>query len=110
MRAFGALFHDRRGQGERGSLGGRFVVMLAGLVCFLFATTLRDVRLLPLPLPPIPAPPVPESVALRDAALDVTVVTEAEQPIAGASVRVFVMRDGRAYFAGDRDTNAAGRA
>jgi hypothetical protein len=84
--------------------------MLAGLVCFLFATTLRDVRLLSLPLPPIPAPPVPESITLRDAALDVTVVTEAEQPLAGASVRVFVMREGKAYFAGDRDTDAAGRA
>lgn len=95
---------------DRGSLGSRFVVVIAALVCFFFATTLRDVRLLPLTLASIPAPPVPASVAVRDAALDVTVVTEAEQPLAGASVRVFVMREAKAYFAGDRDTDAAGRA
>jgi len=94
----------------RGALLNRLVVIMAALVCFLFTTTLRDTRLLILPLPPIPAPPVPASVTLRDAALEVTVTTDADQPLAGASVRVFVMREGKAYFAGDRDTDAAGRA
>src|SRR5262249_34487867 len=94
----------------RGALLGRLVVVMAALVCFFFATTLRDTSLGWLPLPPIPAPPVPASVTLRDAALDVVVTAEDGQPLAGASVRVFAMREGKAYFAGDRDTDAAGRA
>jgi protocatechuate 3,4-dioxygenase beta subunit len=93
-----------------GSLAGRLIVVFAALVCFFFVTTLRDVLLLP-PLPAsIPAPPVPATVMDRDAGLDAIVVDEAGHPIAGASVRVFAMREGRAYYAGDRDTAADGRA
>jgi len=87
---------------------GRLVVALAALICFFFVTTLRDTALrLPLP-PPIPAPPVPEEISVRDAALDVLVVDEAERPVAGASVRVFTIRDKKAYFAGDRDSDPGG--
>lgn len=89
---------------------GSVIVWIAGLVCFFFATTLRDVRLHRLPPPPIPAPPIPLDVTERDAELSVTVVDEQDQPVPGASVRVFVMREGKAYFAGDRDAGADGRA
>src|SRR5689334_6462634 len=94
-------------QGQDARLG-RLVVLVAALVCFFFTTTLRDTPLWWLPLPPIPAPPVPASVTLRDASLEVTVTTEGDQPLAGASVRVFAIRDGKAYFAGDREADAAG--
>jgi hypothetical protein len=87
---------------------GRLIVGLAALICFFFVTTLRDVALhLPLPAP-IPAPPVPLEISERDAALEVQVVDEAERPVAGASVRVFTIRDKKAYFAGDRDSDAEG--
>ena len=88
----------------------RAVAVLAALVCFFFVITLRDVSLFRPLLPALPAPPVPASVVDRDAALGVTVVDEALQPLAGASVRVFVLREGKAYFAGDRNADAAGRA
>ena len=96
-------------ESERDSLGGRIIVVIAALICFFFATTLRDVRLPLLSLFPLPAPPVPTSIVQRDAALDVIVLSEGDQPLAGASVRVFAMHEGRAYFAGDRDSDAAGR-
>ena len=84
--------------------------MLAALVCFFFVVTLRDVSLFRALPPSIPAPMVPRSVPDRDASLSVTVVDEAERPAAGASVRVFAMRDGKAYFAGDRNADGSGRA
>ena len=88
----------------------RAVAVLAALVCFFFVVTLRDVSLFR-PLPPsIPAPLLPSSVPDRDASLGVTVVDEADHPIAGASVRVFAMHEGRAYFAGDRNADGGGRA
>jgi protocatechuate 3,4-dioxygenase beta subunit len=90
------------------SVLGRLIVALAALVCFVFVTTLRDVALhLPLP-PPIPAPPVPVEVTERDAILEVQVVDEADKPVVGASVRVFAIRDKKAYFAGDRNTGPSG--
>ncbi len=96
--------------GDEGSLASRLIVLLAALVCFFFVTTLRDVALgLPLPLS-IPAPPVPASVMERDAALDVEVVDDTGHAMPGASVRVFAMRENKAYFAGDHDTGEAGRA
>ncbi len=92
----------------RGSASGRAVAVLAALVCLFFIVTLRDVALFR-PLPPsIPAPLLPASVLDRDAALAVTVVDEASRPLTGASVRVFAMRDGKGYFAGDHNTDGAG--
>jgi len=94
---------------SRPSRAERLIVLVAALVCFFFATTLRDVALRPLPII-IPAPPIPAGVAVRDAGLEVIVVDEAEKPIVGASVRVFAMHEGKAYFAGDRSADETGRA
>ncbi|MFT3773617.1 MAG: carboxypeptidase regulatory-like domain-containing protein [Minicystis sp.] len=88
----------------------RVIAFLAAFVCFVFVVTLRDVYLFR-PLPPsIPAPLLPSTEGARDAELTVTVGDEAGKPLAGASVRVFAMRAGKAYFAGDRNTDASGRA
>jgi hypothetical protein len=96
--------------GAESSISGRLIVLLAALICFFFVTTLRDVALsLPL-LPAIPAPPVPASVTERDASLDVDVVDDGGRALEGASVRVFAMHEGKAYYAGDHDTGKDGRA
>jgi protocatechuate 3,4-dioxygenase beta subunit len=84
--------------------------LLGALVCFFFVVTLRDVSLFRALPPSIPAPMVPRSVPDRDASLSVTVVDEAGAPLSGASVRVFAMHEGKGYFAGDRNADAAGRA
>ncbi len=88
----------------------RFFVWLGALVCLLFASSLRDI---PFPLAigmSIPAPMLPTSVGERDADLAVVVEGEDGKALAGSSVRVFAMRDGKAYFAGDRNADASGRA
>lgn len=83
---------------------------VAALLCFFIAATLRDVGPLLLPALTIPAPPVPASVTDRDADLTVTVRDEQGRPLPGASVRVFAIRDDRAYFAGEERAAASGEA
>lgn len=92
-----------------GDVRARLVALFAGIICFFFVVSLRDVYLFRLLPPSIPAPLLPPSEGERDADLAVTVADEAGKPLAGASVRVFAMRDGKAYFAGDRNTDAGGR-
>ena len=94
---------------RREALQGRVLAALAGLVCFFFVVTLRDVTLARA-VSNMPAARLPSSVGDRDAELGVSVADESGKPVAGASVRVFAMRDGKAYFAGDRNTDAAGHA
>lgn len=89
---------------------GRLVALLAAFVCFVFIIGLRDVYLFR-PLPPsIPAPILPTAEGARDADLAVTVTDEGGKPLAGASVRVFALRNGKAYFAGDHNTGGDGLA
>jgi len=92
-----------------GDRAGRAVALLAALVCLVFVVTLRDTPVFR-PLPRLPAPLLPRTEGARDAALTLAVADESGKPLAGASVRVFAMRDGKAFFAGDRNTDAAGRA
>jgi protocatechuate 3,4-dioxygenase beta subunit len=87
----------------------RVIAVLAAVVCFFFVVTLRDARLVSA-LAMMPAPALPNSVGDRDATLQVVIVDEADRPIPGASVRAFAMRDDKAYFAGDRNADASGRA
>lgn len=94
----------------RRSLSERVLVAFAAFLCFFFTTTLRDVPAVYLLPPPIPAPQVPASVTERDAELAVLVVDETDRPLPGASVRVFVMRGDRAYFAGNRPADPTGTA
>jgi protocatechuate 3,4-dioxygenase beta subunit len=82
---------------------------LAALICFLSATTLRDVGPSYLAVT-IPAPPVPVSVDERAAELTVTVRDEHGAPLGAASVRIFAMREERAYFAGEQRTAASGES
>jgi hypothetical protein len=86
------------------------VAAFAATVCLLFVMTLRDTPRGVVPPPTIPAPAVPASIVERDAALTVEVVNAAGQPVAGSSVRVFTLHEGKAYFAGDRAAGADGRA
>lgn len=90
--------------------GARVLPFFAAILCFFFAATLLDVALSFLAPQVIPAPPLPESMLDRDAELVVTVVDEGGRPLPGASVRVFAMRDEKAYFAGDRRADLGGRA
>lgn len=87
----------------------RALAVLAALVCLVFVAGLRDISFFR-PFPWLPAPLLPASGGARDAELLVTVFDEAGAPLSAASVRVFALRDGEAYFAGDRNTDAAGRA
>ena len=96
-------------QARRELWQARVIAALAGLVCLLFVITLRDVAL-GHALSAMPAARLPAAVGDRDAELVVSVDDEGGKPVAGASVRVFAMRDGKAYFAGDRNTDASGRA
>ncbi|HVY45960.1 MAG TPA: carboxypeptidase-like regulatory domain-containing protein, partial [Minicystis sp.] len=86
------------------------VVVLAALVCLAFVAGLRDVGWRMLPGVEIPAPALPAGVGERDADLTAVVVDERDQAIAGASVRVFSLQAGTAYFAGEQPTKAGGRA
>ena len=86
------------------------VVALAAAICLFFVFGLRDVRPRPRPAVTIPAAPLPADVGDRDAWLLATVVDEADHAVAGASVRVFALRDKTAYFAGERSTNSGGLA
>jgi hypothetical protein len=95
---------------ERRPWTSRVVPALAALVCLFFAIGLRDVSLYHRLFQALPAPALPSSVGDRDADLDVTVVDEGGRPLPGASVRVFALREGKAYFAGDRNAGAAGVA
>lgn len=94
---------------ERRETASRAIALLAALVCFFFVVTLRDTLIYRLPLH-LPAPMLPTAEGVRDADLDVSVVDEAGQPMPGASVRVFAMREQKAYFAGDRNTDGRGHA
>lgn len=113
----GAAFWARVVRSYRGAARpplDRVVTLVAAVVCFFFATTLRDVRLRVLVATMLPAPPVPVEV-VRDARVDALVVDEADAPLPGASVRAFAMRPDaggaiRAYFAGEATTDGAGRA
>jgi len=88
---------------------GGFTVALAALVCLLFVARLVDVALGPL-VASAPAPTVPAEVTLRDGRLFATVRDETGALLEGASVRVFSVRERRAYFAGEGATDAQGVA
>jgi protocatechuate 3,4-dioxygenase beta subunit len=82
------------------------VAAFAALVCLFFVATLRDAAL---GLAPI-ASALPASITQRDAAIDALAVDEDEAPLEGASIRVFALVDGTAYFAAALETTAEGRA
>lgn len=88
-----------------------FTVALAALVCLLFVARLFDVALAPLALVTRAlAPAVPAEVTLRDGQLLATARDEAGALLEGVSLRVFSVRERRAYFAGEATTDASGVA
>jgi len=101
---------ERADEKRRRSLADIVIVALATLLSLWFIGTLRDVALTVGPPAVLPAPPVPAWVKDRDADLAVEIVDEAGKPLPGASVRVFAMRDERAYFAGEHRTDEGGAA
>ncbi|MCK6590123.1 MAG: carboxypeptidase-like regulatory domain-containing protein [Polyangiaceae bacterium] len=101
---------EQAGDRRRRHLADLVIIALAALFCLYFVGTLTDVALKAGPAAIVPAPPVPAWVKDRDAELTLLVVDETGKPIAGASVRVFAMRDDRAYFAGERRTGEGGAA
>lgn len=86
------------------------IAAIAALLCLFVSATLLDLGPRFLPPPTIPAPMVPDSVVDRDAELTVTVRDEQGKPLPGASVRVFAIRDDRAYFAGEQRAGSDGNA
>lgn len=88
--------------------GARVIALLAAIVCLVFVLGLRD-TFLGRPLPFFGAPLLPSTEGARDAELTVTVTDEGGRATANASVRVFAIRDGKAFFVGDRNTDDAGR-
>jgi hypothetical protein len=99
-----------RADGRGRSVGERLVVAASLLLCLVFVSGLRDVGRAASALTFIPAPMLPADVGERDATLAVTVLDEAGHAVVGASARVFAIRDGTAYFAGERTTDGAGLA
>ncbi len=110
----------RRGPGAR-ALGALRVLLalrvlwayagpaLAAIACLLFVATLSD-SAPRVPAEPAPvAPPAPDDVP-RDGSLAVEVVDEGGRPVAGASVRAYLVRDEVAYEAGAATSDAAGAA
>ncbi|MCU0690677.1 MAG: carboxypeptidase regulatory-like domain-containing protein [Polyangiaceae bacterium] len=88
----------------------QFVVGIAAAVCLLFTSTLIDWAPYFLFVHELAAQPVPSAVGERDATLDVVVHDPSGAPITGARVTVLHIRDGVAYLAGFRETDATGRA
>ncbi|HEU4404809.1 MAG TPA: carboxypeptidase regulatory-like domain-containing protein [Polyangiaceae bacterium] len=82
---------------------------LAALACLLFVATLTDSVPLELAPPDPVVPPAPDDVP-HDGSLAVEVVDEAGKPVAGASVRAYLVRDEVAYEAGKATTDGAGAA
>jgi hypothetical protein len=87
------------------------IAAFAALICLVFTNTLSDVgRHYVTVMTIAPAPPVPDNAGVRDAILLAHVVDANGKGMAGASVRVFVMRDEKAYFAGEKATDELGLA
>lgn len=82
---------------------------LAALACLLFVATLTDSALFELEPPTPIAPPAPTDVP-HDGTLAVEIVDEASKPVAGASVRAYLIRDEVAYEAGRATSDGAGAA
>ncbi len=86
----------------------RALIVLATLVCLLFASTLLDTPAFTLVQELLP-PPVPASVGDRDGRLTVEVHDADGKPVAGARVLVLLMRNQIAYLAGNKQTDRLGR-
>jgi hypothetical protein len=85
-------------------------VILGALISLVFISTLRDTRLTALATLVAGPPALPVQVADRDADVRVAVVDEQDRPLPGASVRLFAIRDGITYFAGEAQADEAGIA
>ena len=87
----------------------RFLTLLVILLCALVVGAIPGAPLRAT-VSTLTAPPLPPELSLRDAALDVTVRTEAHMPLDDARVQAFAIASGRAFLAGEARSDAAGRA
>jgi hypothetical protein len=88
---------------------GRALAAMAWLVCLVFLASTPGTPLRPAPPPDSLAPPLPPDDDPRDAVLSVEVRAR-EAAVPAARVRDLVIRQGRAYLAGEGTTDARGRA
>lgn len=87
----------------------RFVALFGALVALFQVIGLYDTRLSTLDVA-MSAPAVPAFFADRDATVRAFVVDEQDRPLPNALVRLFTIRSGITYFAGEARTNAEGVA
>ena len=87
----------------------RWVALLGALVALLQVIGLYDTRLSPLEIAAT-GPVLPAFLADRDATVRAFVVDEQDRPLPNALVRLFTVRGGITYFAGEARTNAEGVA
>lgn len=97
------------GRTERRSRLDAVLAALAALMCFLAAATLRDVGPRLLPAAMSPTPPLAWE-GDHAAELTVTVRDEQGRPLEGTTIRVFVLREDRAYLAGEQRAEPSGEA
>ena len=88
----------------------RSLVVLAAIVCLLFAASLSDTAFVHLVVQEVIAPPVPDSIHERDGKLTVDVRDASRVAVPGARITVLWIRDRRAYLAGYASTDNQGRA
>lgn len=87
----------------------RWVALLGAIVALFQVIGLYDTRLSALELVAA-APALPAFLAERDARVRAFVVDEQDRPLSNALVRIFSIRSGITYFAGEARTNADGVA
>jgi hypothetical protein len=87
----------------------RWVAFLGALVALFQVIGLYDTRISSFDLA-ASGPAIPALLAERDAVVRVFVVDEFDKPLPNALVRLFSLRSGRTYFAGEARTNAQGVA
>lgn len=87
----------------------RWVALLAALVALFQVIGLYDTRVSPLEIAAA-GPVLPAFMADRDATVRAFVVDEQDRPLPDALVRLFSIRSGITYFAGEARTNVQGVA
>lgn len=86
----------------------RSLLVLAALICVLFASTLFDTPAASLLVETVSAPPLPDSVRDRDGTINLTIKDPSGKPVGGARVTFLLIRDRFAWLAGNRQTDAQG--
>lgn len=87
----------------------RSLLVLAAVICVLFASTLFDTPSAGVLVETVTAPPLPDTVRDRDGTIILTFKDPSGKPVAGARVTFLLMRDRIAWLAASRQTDEQGR-